>query len=541
MDYVRIPYTRVPHSSALYLDYLYHYNRVAAFYNGSPFELSSYQALAGKLKFPGDLRRSLADILERQNQALGCSQRTLTNIDRLRSANTFAVVTGQQVGLLSGPAFTLYKALTAVRLAQFLTERGIVSVPVFWLATEDHDLAEVAETATLDEEYELLPLRDEGIRPSPRSSVGRVKLSEGIVATLERLGQTLPTGEARDRLLADLHASYRPGATWGEAFGRFVGKLFSRWGVILLDPLHDDIHRLGAQVYKQAIAQASDLRQTMLARAAALIRAGYHAQVHVGEESTLVFVTREGNRLPLHQSGGEFLLDGVEKISASELAAWLESHPLDFSPNVLLRPVVQDTLLPTVACVAGPSELAYFGQAKVLYERLGRPSPVVYPRFGFTLADRRIQRLMEKYHLTVEDVWQGKEQLNRKIGAAGFSEGWAERLEQSERDLAGLLERLRRDIETLDSTLGDSLRHTEDKMRYQLERLKGKISRAAIDRTDLLARHEQALMRFLLPSKNLQEREVGGVYFLGRAGYELLDKLLAQIEIDSPDHRMMSY
>jgi len=541
MDSTCIPYTRVPHSSALYLNYLYHYDRVAPFYDGSPFELSSYQALAGALNFPRDTRRALADVLASQNRGEDSSAATLANIDRLVEPGTFAVVTGQQVGLFSGPAFTIYKALTAVFLAENLTQRGVTSVPIFWLATEDHDLEEVAETATLDEEYELIPLRDAGVRPAPRSSVGRIKLSEGITSTLERLENKLPAGEARDRLLSDLRASYQPGAFWGQAFGRFVGKLFKRWGVILLDPLHDDVHGLAAKVYEQAIARAPELRQKLAARSEELVRAGFHAQVHVTEDSTLVFANREGNRLPLHERGGEFLLDGREKVPSSELVGWIRNQPLDFSPNVLLRPVVQDTLLPTVAYVAGPSELAYLAQAQVLYESLGRPLPVVYPRAGFTLVNRQIQRLLEKYRLTLEDVWQEKEHLNRKIAAAGFSEGWAERLKQSQSDLAALLERLRGDIETLDPTLLDFLRHAEDKMRYQMERLEGKISRAALDRSELLARHEKALLRFLAPRRNLQEREVSGVYFLGRAGYELLDKLLSQIEVDSPDHRILVY
>ncbi len=543
-----IPYMRVPKSSALLVDYLYHYDRVAPFYNGSPFDLASYKAVAGQLQDFNKSRRELAEILTRQNEAFGCGEATLTNIQGLREPGTFTVVTGQQVGLLSGPAFTVYKALTAIRLAQWLSEQGMAVVPVFWLATEDHDLEEVAAAAALDENYNLVSLGDSGDRPAPRSSVGYVKLSGEIEAALNHLETLLPPGESRDRLLQDLRASYQRGVTWGNAFGRLMARLFSRWGVVLVDPLDDSFQRLSVGLRAQAIIRAKELRGRLQERSQALIRAGYHGQVHVAEDSTLVFVSRDGNRLSLSQregqGAGEFVIDGTETVKLEELQAWAENRPAYFSPNVLLRPLVQDTLLPTLAYVAGPSELAYLGQAQVLYSEFGRPMPVIFPRAGFTLVDRRTQRLFEKYHLSLEDVWKGEEHLRRKIASAGLSEGgasWAERFDQTQQELARLLERLREDIEKLDPTLLDSLKHAQEKMLFQMDRLKGKVSRAAFERSELLARHEQSLLHFLTPHRNLQEREVSGVYFLGRAGYELLDRLLNQVQTRSSDHQVFVY
>lgn len=541
MDCNCIPYSRVPKSSALLLDYLYHYDRVARFYNGSPFDFASYSKVAAELRGIRQDRRELAQILIEQNRTFGCGEETFANIQRLADSGTVAVVTGQQVGLLSGPAFTLYKALTAVRLAQDLSEQGLPAVPVFWLASEDHDLEEVAVAAILDEEYNLVPLTDPGERPAPRSSVGYVKLSTAITRELDRLEATLPAGEPRERLLADLRASYQPGATWGQAFGRFMARLFSRWGVVLLDPLDERIHRLSAWIYSQALVEAADLRGLLHERSNSLIQAGYHAQVRVAEDSTLVFAAREGNRLAVHQRDGGFFLDETGKVSLDELKRWAEKRPLDFSPNVLLRPLVQDALLPTVAYVAGPSELAYLGQTSVLYPRFARPLPVVFPRAAFTLIDRRAERWTEKYRVSVEDVWKGEDHLTRKIAAAGFAEGWSERFGEVEQDFSRQLDRLRQDIEALDPTLLDALKHAQEKIHYQLDRLKGKLSRAALERSSLLGRHTQALQRLLAPRKSLQEREVSGVYFLGRAGYELLDHLLGKIQTSSSDHQVVFY
>jgi bacillithiol biosynthesis cysteine-adding enzyme BshC len=541
MDYASFPHTRVPKSSALYLDYLYHFDRVAPFFSGSPFAISSYEAVAEGLRVVDRARGEVSEILVRQNQDFESGEATFESLRRLAKPGTLAVVTGQQVGLLSGPAFTLYKALSAVRLAQWLSEQGLPAVPVFWLATEDHDLEEVSQVATLDEDYNLVAFRDAGERPAPRSSVGSVRLSHEILPTLDRLEALLPAAESREHLLRDLRAAYVPGATWGRAFGRLMARLFGRWGVVLVDPLDDGIHRLTVHVYRQALSESLGIQESLQQRSRDLVRTGYHAQVHVAEDSTLVFWAPDGNRRPLYRRDGGFVLDESEKVSLEQLRHDLETQPLTFSASALLRPIVQDVLLPTVAYIAGPSELAYHGQTQVLYPFFGRPQPVVFPRAGFTLVDHKIRRLLEKYRLAVEDVWQGEEHLRRKIAAAGFAEGWSERLDQSERELTALLERLQGDIQMLDPTLLDTVKHVEEKMKYQMERLRGKVSRAALQRSEMLLRHAQSLMRFLMPNRELQEREVSGVYFLGCAGYALLDRILAQIRVDASDHQIIGY
>lgn len=545
-----IRYTEVPRTSPLFLDYHYHYDRLAPFYNGSPFDLASYQAVAGSL--PGSWsaeRKALAEILERQNRAFGAGELTLANVRRLGEPGTFAVVTGQQVGLLSGPAFTLYKALSAIRLAQFLSHQGLPTVPVFWLATEDHDLEEVSKTAILNGDGNLVELRDPGERPALRSSVGYVKLTGAMTTALDQMEFTLAQAPAsgpgeegfRDRLLGDLRETYQSGTTWGHAFGAFLTRLFSRWGVVMIDPLDEGVHRLAAPVYGRALDQAEGLRARLKERSQELVRAGYHAQVHLGDDSTLLFLEREGNRLPIHRQAGSFSLDGSRPVELVELEALVDDRPILYSPNALFRPIVQDFLLPTVAYVAGPSEIAYWAQSQAIYPEFGRPMPVLFPRAAFTLVDRRTHKLMEKYRVGVEDAWQGEEHLGLKIAATGFAAGWSERLDQSEDDLRRLLERLRGDIESLDPTLLDTLKHAEEKMEYQMERLRGKITRAALQRSELLERHQQTLLRFLAPARDLQEREVGGIYFLARAGYELLDRLLERVHTNSSDHQVLEY
>jgi len=537
---VSYSYDRIPRASPLLLDYLYHFERVSQFYEAPPFRLSSYQAVASQVGGFAKHRAELCAILMRQNQAFGCGPATFENLQKLARAGTFAVVTGQQVGLFGGPAFTLYKALTTVRVANYLSEQGVPVVPVFWLASEDHDLAEVAAVGTLDEEYNLISLADSGKAPSARSPVGNVRLTEQTTQALDRLETCLPAGPAREGLLRDLREIYAPGATWVEAFGKFLARLLSQWGVIFLNSFDPAVHQLSAEVYSQALERAPELREKLLERSNLLSANGYHAQVKVAEDSTLVFVMRQGNRLPIHQRDGGYLVEGKEKFRLEELRREVADEPMAFSANALLRPLVQDTLLPTIAYIAGPSELAYLGQAQVLYRAFGRPQPVLFPRAAFTLLDYRIQRWLEKYRLSLEDIWQGDEHLRGKIAAAGLAEGWSERFDQAQQEMAGLLARLRSDVERLDPTLLDALQHAQEKILYQLDRLRAKLSRAGVARSDLLGRHAHALSQYLMPQKDLQERRVGGVYFLGRAGYDLLPRLLSQTRTDSPGHLVMS-
>lgn len=542
MDCVSLQYSQVPKSSKLLVDYLERYETVSGFYNGSPFLSETYDRLKQQLQGISIDRGSLVEILSRQNKAFGASQQTMENIRSLSDPETYAVVTGQQVGLFSGPAFTLYKALTAVRLSQSLNTRGLKTVPVFWLASEDHDLEEVAQTYVLNENYEPLHLHDPGERPAPQSPVGRVKLTEAVSEQINRLESKLPPGDDRTRLMKDLRAAYQPGATWSQSFARFLTRLFSEWGVVLLDPLDEAVHRLSAPIYQRVLSQAGELRLRLQERSGELIKAGYHAQVHIGEDSTMLFAEREGNRLPVHSSGDEsqrFAIGANHAASLQDLENEISAHPLNFSSNVLLRPVVQDTLLPTIAYVAGPSELAYLGQAEVVYSAFGRPLPAVLPRCGFTLVDRRIERWMEKYQVGVADIWQGKEHLTQRIASSAFAEGWSERFDQTERDMTALLARLRKDIEVLDPTLLDTLNHTQEKIHYQIERLKGKLTRSVLKRSEVLARHEQALLGAIIPEKELQERVVSGAYFLGCAGYSLLERLLQQIPADTSGHYIM--
>ena len=351
----------------------------------------------------------------------------------------------------------------------------------------------------------------------------------------------LPDGLRRDRLMADLEECYRPGTGWGKAFCLLMARLFRSWGAVLVDPFDKEIQQLAAGVYRQASDQAGAIFAALKGRSQALLHEGYHAQVYLQEESTLLFANVGGNRVALRREGEAFHLDGTRRMKLSEVGDWISRSPQDFSANVLLRPLVQDRLLPTIAYVAGPSELAYLGQVQVLYQDFGRPQPVIFPRAGFTLVDSRSRRWLDKYGLQVEDIWKGAKHVGKCIAAGSAASGQNERFDESRESVINVFEGLRKNIEVLDPTLLEALTHSRDKVVYQLDQLQGKLTRSVLQRSEILAKHEKLLLRFLFPQKNLQEREVSGIYFLGRVGYELLQRIYECIQVRSSEHQLVEF
>src|SRR4029077_9770094 len=356
---------------------------------------------------------------------------TLSNLDRLEKG-AVAVVSGQQVGLFSGPAYSVYKALTAAQIAEELTRGGIPAVPVFWRATEDHDLDEVRHSTWFVRgklvRFEL-PLGAETGRP-----VGRIPLGTAV-ETLVREAAELLANEGSDLLAQYLVESYRPEETYGSAFGKLFARLFAQHGLILMDPLDEGLHKVAAPLYQHALAERDALNEKLLKRGKELDRAGFAAQVKVTARSTLLFRMDENGRHVVTASAGKF--QAAEKIWArEELVHLTHTEPEMFSPNALFRPVVQDYLLPTAGYIAGPAEIAYFAQSEVVYRHLLGRMPVMLPRAGFTLVDAKANKLLRKYGLTVDDVWSGSQDLRHKMERRSVSSSLAKRFDGNQKQIA---------------------------------------------------------------------------------------------------------
>ena len=532
------PFSQIPHTTRLFADFLAYSPQVQPFYPRSPHFAAWLNEEAPKASYDSSRRQRVADILERQNKSWGAFAKTLANLDRLRHG-AVAVVTGQQVGLFGGPMFSIYKALSAVKLAEEATAAGVDCVPVFWLATYDHDLAEVNHVSLPgpDGVLETLTTSSHSI---PGAPVSAVPLGEEILPVLDRASALLGDTEAT-RLLRE---TYRPDETLGTAFARLYARLFADWGVIVLDASDAELHRVAEPIYRAAIERASELAAALLARGEALESAGYHQQVKVTPSSVLLFTLQNGSRTAIHRLGqnAEFVIGsegGTEKASTAELLRRISSVPEQFSPNVLLRPVVEDYLLPTLAYTGGAAETAYFGQAGAVYEvLLGRVTPII-PRFSATIVEPKMQRLIERHGITVPDVFGGSDSLRQRLAAHSLPEDLQSAFDKAKESLDTHLSAIKAKLARLDRTLVDAAETAVSKMHYQLERLYTQAARAELQKGELVSRHAETLSQALYPEKGLQERSIGGIYFLARYGHDLLHQLYDAIQSDCNDHQIV--
>ena len=535
-----LPFSQIPHTTRLFTDFLSYSPQVQPFYPHSPNFREWMKGEAAAIGYDAARRERVATILERQNKSWDASPQTMANLERLRKGAA-AVVTGQQVGLFGGPTFSIYKALTAVKLAEEATAAGIECVPVFWLATYDHDLAEINHVGIpgADGLLQTLATTSHG---QEDVQVGSIKLDSGIAAVVAQAAELLGESEAT-KFLQD---SYRDGETMGSAFARLCAKLFAEWGVILLDGADPDLHRVAQPIYRAAIERDEELADQLMARGSALEKAGYHQQVKVGPSSVLAFIQHNGARTSIHRRvEGNTTTYGIgsnaaaEKISRAELLSRVESAPELFTPNVLLRPVVEDYLLPTLAYTGGAAEAAYFAQAGVVYQALlGRVTPIV-PRFSATLVPPKLRSFLDSGNIHVTDVFTGPDALRQKIATQNLPQDLKTAFDDANRALDGGLSAIREKLTLLDRTLVDAAETAGSKMKYQLERLYTQAARAESQKGEVVARKADKLSNLLYPDKGLQERGIGGIYFAAKYGMELLHQLHDAIHTNCHDHQIL--
>jgi bacillithiol biosynthesis cysteine-adding enzyme BshC len=512
----------LPNTTRLFADVLYHPDRTAPYYPHAIRDLEAYRAAAAGIEFPDDRRAALIQALQMQNPDSPALQ-------RLAQPGTVAVMTGQQVGLFSGPCYTIYKVLHAVKLAAWLSANGVAAVPVFWLATEDHDFAEVNHTWVFGPGY--VPVKLEMRRNAAEQPVGDVGLLAPPVEELRSVLHGLPFGDE----IADLvEETYRAGSTMGKAFGDLLRRLLAKFDILYVDPMLPEFRELAAPALRKAVAAAPELTRAVLQRNAELAADGYHAQVHVEDHTAFFFLLENGKRIGLRRSGTEYLHNS-RRFTTEELM----ERAASLSPNALLRPVIQDSMLPTVAYIGGPAEIAYFAQSSVLYERLLGRMPVAVPRAGFTILDGRSHKLMQRYELTLADFFQSETALRERIASRLVPPGLTLHLRESAATVNGAVARLRKELTAFDPTLAKALDRGASKIQYQLAKMERKTGREALRRDERAGRDASSLYGLIYPERHLQERLYSILPFLAQYGTGLVDDIFEAIELECSDHRVV--
>jgi bacillithiol biosynthesis cysteine-adding enzyme BshC len=489
-------------------------------------------------------RGRLADALLRQSDGFDASGAVLANIERLRNGSA-AVVTGQQVALFGGPLLTLLKAATAIRKAQDATKAsGRDHVPVFWLASEDHDLAEVDQVTLLSKtETETLRLGLRAERPVP---VGGLRVDGGneegrlrLEAELDRASELLGWAPVCELL----RACYAPNAHLAGAFGRLISKIFAAQGLIVMDASIREFHALGAPVLREAIAQAEEIEDALLKRSEELVSGGYHAQVLVARGHSLLFLldAETGARLPLRRLGEGQWKAGSQSYSTEDLFAILENEPERLSPNALLRPVFQDRILPTAAYIGGPAEIAYFAQSAVVYEKiLGRVTPVL-PRLSATLIEPAVATAMATHEVSLAQMFEVKtvDALALRLGARAMPIEGKRKIAAVGNAMDIELTALTEYMSAMSADLARAAGVSASKMRYQMNRLRRMAAAFEVQKEASLKKHATAMMLNLFPDGHLQERLLGGVWFVARYGDALPELLVEHAGQECPGHRVI--
>jgi bacillithiol biosynthesis cysteine-adding enzyme BshC len=517
-----VRHSDVPGTSKLFTDLIQHFDRVSDLYPYPPSSLASLTD-ASRFDFPDERRAALVRALTPLNAGN-------PSLEKLSHTGTVAIVTGQQVGLFSGPAYTVYKALSAIKAARALSADGIPAVPVFWLATEDHDFAEVDHVWVFGGDHRPVKIQMSGVEQTGPRPVGGIAAADFPIAALRVALAGLPFA---DEAVALVEETYLPGQTMGAAFGSLIRKLFARYELLIIDPMDRAVREIAAPLMKQAVERMPELVDALMARSKELVERGYHAQVLVDQKTSLVFLLEGGERLALKRSAGGEFVALHHKLSASQLA----QRAAELSPNALLRPVLQDYLLPTAAYIGGPAELAYLAQSQVVYERLLQRQPAAFPRAGFTLVDERSYKRMARYQLNPADLFVREQLLHEAIAARLVPESLKDSLCNAKAHVDIALDALSEDLTRFDVTLAEALKTSRRKIEYQVGKIQRKTAAQIMARDAQATRDAASLSGLVFPESHLQERLYSILPLIAKFGPGLVDEIYDSVRIECPDHQ----
>jgi bacillithiol synthase len=532
--------------------YLTSFERIADVF---PYDWTRQESMARRAEhlaahWSGD-RTALAAALERFNRAAGCGEATLTNIRLLREPHSLVVVTGQQAGIFTGPAYTIYKAITAIKLARQQSERlGVPVIPIFWIAGEDHDFAEIASV--------MVPTGDGLIRvqapgePPVRTSVAHVLLPEAVSDLIGELMALLPDTEFKAEVERQVRTAAAggplippyagpagslpvlpPRPTYADWFARLIAWLFRDAGLVLLHPVDPDLRRLAGSFFLAAIERHEQVDAALQAGIDRWRRLGFAPTVERQAGSLNLFTYVKGERLPLAGAGDQVWVRDREETgwSRAELLERARRRPEWFSTNVVLRPAIQNALLPDLATVAGPGEISYWGLYGDVFAVFGQELPIIYPRLSVTLIEPALARYLEKQELTLPDVIHHLDRHKAELLEREDSLGLSSLFASFRDEMLARHEQLVETILLLDKTLAFVAEENRKQILVQIQKLEEKARQQHRKNCDVALRQFDRLAAHLHPGGGLQERAVSIVPYLVKYGPDLVSRLLAELDV----------
>ncbi len=530
------PLEKTPGVSQLVLDYLTDWAKVKNFFTGDFRNWENYKHVADRVivqKRP--FKKELIEILTAQNTNFNCGRTTLENISKLSDPETLVVATGQQVGLFSGPLYTIYKALTTVKLARELSIRMQTTVlPVFYLVSEDHDFDEVKWCGYIDRDNRYKTLVYEAHDKTDRSPVSQIDLDNSVSTLIAQFAGSIVDTEYKDEILNSLGECYKPGEKYVTAFARWFTRLFEKYGIILFDSSDSRFKPFVKDVFAKELTEQISIK-VLQKTGQELTGKGYHTQISVQPDRPNVFILKDG-RHSLRLEGNEYVnMFSGEKYSVDELL----QRPERLSPKAALRPLVQDTLFPTIAYVGGPGEIAYWAQLKGLYEAMELQMPIVFPRAGFTLIEPKIKRHLEKFAMNPEQFIIDRQGSVHETLSSRIPEDIKERFVNIQANLSQDLKLLSEKIIKSEPSMKTVIGKTASGIEKQIDMLEQKVIKAVEQRDRIVSEQIKAISENLLPEKTLQERKLNILPYLIKYGRSLLDRLYDAVAPENIEHKMM--
>jgi bacillithiol biosynthesis cysteine-adding enzyme BshC len=516
-------------------DYASNFDDLAPLYAGNPASRDAWTAAITRAQQHRRSRDGIAQVLRAQQERRGAPPEARAAAALLRQPDTVAVVTGQQAGAFGGPLFTLLKAITAIQLARrTAAEHRVPAIAIFWIDAEDHDWNEVRSSVVLDADLHprTVTLADpEGAGKLP---VAALTLDERVSAAVAELRAALPPTDFTEAVVDAAAAAWKPGIRMADAFGRWIESLLGPYGLVVFESADPAAKPFAADLFARELQFPG--RTSALAAAAGqeLEKLGHHAQVMPQADSVALFHL-DGTRTPIRTQAGALTI-GEQSFSPAALAAEAVDHPERFSPNVLLRPLVQDALFPTICYVAGPSELAYLGQLRGVYEHFGVPMPLMYPRATATLIDSATRRFLTRYDVPMEGLQPQDESALNRLLESQLPAHVEQALADADAAIRRTLERVIDVIPAVDPTLAGAARTTLGKVEHDLRGLQNKVIQAAKKRDETLRRQFARAQAQIFPLGHPQERTLGVPFFLNRYGPALVDRLLEELPLEMGQH-----
>lgn len=542
-----IPFNSLPSYSDLFLKYIENFQSLSKYYEFNYTSDSEFlkctelkkESYAREGNFS---RNDISGILKEQNEIFGSGEKTFTNIELLNDENTFAVVTGQQLGFLSGPFYTVLKAINTIQLSDKLSGKfpEYKFVPVFWLEADDHDFSEINNINIISKENELKNLKyfekgqeqEKYLKPT-----GSIILDEHIDLFINELESSYNKTDFTESLFGIIRDNYKKGNDLKTAFAGFMNSVLKNKGLIFIDPSDKRIKEYLKPVFEKELNTFPQVCEKVINTSVEL-EENYNVQVK--PKPINLFYINDGNRYLLEPRENDIfaLKHSRQKFSGEELSGHLESNPERFSWNVVTRPVCQDFILPTVAYIGGPSEISYFAQFREVYKFFDLRMPVIYPRTSVTVMESRVNSFLEKYNVRFNELFYEKD-LSKKLLKDSAVVSADEIFSELKEELTGIFYTYEKELGRIDANQTESFTKRNRQFLESLDIAKDKFSASQSKQNEVLSNQFQKVLLFVYPDNTLQERVLNITYFLNKYGFDFIDNLIQEINIDEFSHQLV--